>query len=581
MIIGAHNAEFLRCSNRQHPWGEEEERNAVVKYRLEALITEALKVAQASGDLPAFEPPPVILEHPKESERGDFATPVAMQSARLAHKPPLQIAQAILKHLPGSDIVGRAEACPPGFINVTLDDRWLSRQVDVILNAGDRLGASDLGQGRRTQVEFVSVNPTGPLHIGSARNAVLGDSLARVLEAAGYDVQREYYINDRGTQFENFAVTAYVRYAQALGLDESMPEDGYRGQYMVEMGEQFAQDHGRRFLEMPREGAIAEVGELALKQTIDGLGDDLALIGVRYDCWFSERTLYQDDTFKEVMALLRRDGFIEEKEGAIWFTATKLGAEKDEVLVRSDGVPGYFASDIAYHYNKFVTRGFEWVIDVWGADHQGHVPRMREMMRALGLDPSRLTLLLYQLVTLKRGGEIVRLSKRTGDMITLREVVEEVGPDAVRFFLLSRSAESQMDFDLEVAKEQSNENPVYYVQYAHARIASILRKAAHIDYSYADSSQLTHPMELALIRQMLKLQEVIEMSALRLAPHHLTYYATEMAGAFHAFYRDCRVVSSEPGDEEITRARLKLVSAMKVTLARVLSLMGMSAPESM
>ena len=381
----------------------------------------------------------IVLDHPKQAELGDFASPIAMQSAKLARRAPMQIASAIVSHLPATDILAQAEAAPPGFINFTLSDQWLMRQVETILAAGENFGKVNIGKGKRTQVEFVSVNPTGPLHIGSARNAMLGDTLARVLEAAGYDVFREYYINDRGTQFENFAATAYVRYAQALGQDEAMPEAGYHGQYMIELGQTLQKEYGSRFLEMPREQAVNEVGEIALQRTVDGLREDLSMVGIEYDSWFSERSLYEDDTFDKVMQILRNAGVVSERDGAVWFTATDRGADKDEVLVRSDGIPGYFASDIAYHYNKFVTRGFEWVIDVWGADHHGHVPRMKDMMHCLGLDPERLTLLLYQLVTLKRGGEVVRLSKRTGDIITLREVVEEVGPDAVRFFLLSRA----------------------------------------------------------------------------------------------------------------------------------------------
>jgi arginyl-tRNA synthetase len=553
----------------------------LIKNRLRDIFTEAIRSAQAAGDLPEYELPEIVLDHPKQAEHGDFATPIAMQSAKLARKAPMQIAEVILSHFPATDMVAHAETAPPGFINLSLDNGWLMQQVETILAAGEHYGEVDIGKGKRTQVEFVSVNPTGPLHVGSARNAVLGDTLARVLAAAGYDVFREYYINDRGTQFGNFAATAYVRYAQALGQDEAMPEDGYHGQYMVELGQQLAEEHGSRFLEMLREEATEEVGEIALDSTVAGLRADLEMIGIVYDSWFSERSLYEDDTFDKVMQMLRDAGVVAERDGAVWFTATDMGADKDEVLVRSDGLPGYFASDVAYHYNKFVTRGFEWVIDVWGADHQGHVPRMKDMMRCLDLDPERLTLLIYQLVTLKRGGEAVRLSKRTGDVITLREVAEEVGPDAVRFFLLSRAAESQMDFDLELAKQESSENPVYYVQYGHARIASVLRKGCDIDYSDGDVSLLSHPMELALIRQMLRLPEVIEMAAERLAPHHLTYYATELASSFHAFYRDCRVVSTIPGDEEITRARLKLAATSKLVLARVLTVMGMNAPESM
>lgn len=549
---------------------------------LNRLLKEAVETAQRAGALPAeLELPEIILERPKQASLGDYATPLALQLAGKVGRRPLEVAETIVAHFPATPMLARVQAARPGFINFTLSQEWIARQVDTILAAGETFGNVDLGKGKKTQVEFVSVNPTGPLHIGSARNAVIGDTLANVLQAAGYNVYREYYINDRGTQFDNFAATAYVRYVQALGIDEPMPEAGYFGQYMIELGRQLAAEYGDKFLHMPREEATRQLGEIALERTIASIRQDLELIGVYYDCWFSERSLYQDDTFQKVMEILRAAGMVEEREGAVWFTATKLGGDKDEVLIRSDGTPGYFASDIAYHYNKFVVRGFEWVIDVWGADHQGHVPRMKIMMQALGLDPDRLTLLLYQLVTLKRGGEVVRLSKRTGDLITLREVVEEVGPDAVRFFLLSRAAESQMDFDLELAKEQSNENPVYYVQYAHARIASILRKAGGIDYRAGDTSLLQHPSEIALIREMLRLPEIIELAATRLAPHHLTYYAMDLASAFHAFYRDCRVLSSLPEDEAITKARLKLVAATKLVLAKVLRLMGMSAPETM
>jgi arginyl-tRNA synthetase len=314
---------------------------------------------------------------------------------------------------------------------------------------------------------------------------------------------------------------------------------------------------------------------------VDGAKADLALMGVHYDNWFSEQSLYTNGQYERIMTILREKGYLDFHDGAVWFKAQDLGGGKDEVIVRSDGSPGYFASDIAYHYGKFVERSFDRVIDVWGADHQGHAPRMKAMMLALGLDPARLTLILYQLVTLRRSGEIVRLSKRTGDIITLREVLEEVGSDAVRFFLLSRSADSQMDFDIDLAKEQSDENPVYYVQYAHARISSILRYAGELDYTNGDVSLLTSEPELALIRQMTRLPEVVRMAATMLSPHYLAYFAQDVATAFHSFYRDCRVVSSELGDEGITKARLKLVSACRIVLVRALHLMGMTAPETM
>ena len=547
------------------------------------LVHKAIKKSQRKNNLPNFDIPEIPVERPKDAGHGDFATPVCLQLARLARMAPMEIARRVVKRLAKSEYIGRVEVARPGFINFTLDAGWLARQVEAIIAAGESYGHVDVGQGKRVQVEYVSANPTGPLHVGAGRNAVLGDGLANVLEAAGYRVQREYYVNDRGTQTENFAATVYARYAQALGRDEPVPEEGYHGAYMIEMGQQIAEEEGDRFLQMDRAEAARQLGAIGLERTVATIRDDLAALGVRFDRWFSEQSLYDEGLFGTVMSLLRQQDYIAEKDGAVWFTTTDLGESKDNVLIRSDGTPGYFASDVAYHYDKFVRRGFDWVIDVWAADHQGHVPRMKAMMTALGLDPERLTLLIYQLVTLRRGGEIVRLSKRTGDIITLREVVDEVGPDAVRFFLLARSADSQMDFDLELAKEQSNENPVYYVQYGHARIASILRFAEEKGATPegGDVSLLTHPAELALIRQMLLLPELVELAARTLSPHHLTYYAQDLASAFHSFYTECRVVSTEPGDEAITKARLRLALAAKMVLARVLNLMGMTATERM
>ena len=556
---------------------------AMIKHEIIKLIQEAIKAAQRRGELASFALPEIPLEHPKQAQHGDYATPICLQLANLARMAPIKIANIVVKYLPQTEYLGKIEVAHPGYINFTLDEAWLAQQVEMILAAGEDYGDIDIGHGKRVQVEYVSANPTGPLTIGSGRNATIGDTLANVLSAAGYEVQREYYVNDRGSQIELFNQTLYARYAQALGHDEPIPEQGYRGTYMVELGQEIAQEMGDRFLQMPRAEAVAAVGKIGLEKVLQGIEEDLSTIGIRYDNWYSEQSLYDDGYFDKIMAILREGGHIVEREGAIWFKATELGGDKDEVLVRSDGEPGYFASDIAYHYNKFVVRGFDWVIDVWGADHQGHVPRMKAMMRALGLDPDRLTLLIYQLVTLKRGGEVVRLSKRTGDIITLREVIEDVGPDAVRFFLLARAADSQMDFDLDLAVEQSAENPVYYVQYGHARIASILRYARERvpDFADGDVSLLRHPAELTLIRHMLLLPEVVEQAVENLAPHHLTYYAQELASAFHSFYKECRVVSSDPADAELNKARLKLVSAAKIVLAKTLRLMGVSAPERM
>jgi arginyl-tRNA synthetase len=555
----------------------------MIPFELKDCLARAIKRAQRHGDLPAFEiPQDIPVERPKQEDMGDYATPVCMQLARLARMAPIKIADIVARRLETPAFIGAVEIAPPGFINFRLAEDWLTAQIEPIQAAGESFAQLDLGTGKRVQVEYVSANPTGPLHMGSARNAVLGDALASTLEAAGYDVQREYYVNDAGSRMRLFFETVYARYAQALGrVEEMVPTDGYQGPYMIEMGKEIAEERGDEFLRLPREEALQEIGRLALDRVVAGAREDLALMGIEYDCWFSEQTLYTGGQFETIMSLLRQGDHLDVHDGAVWFMATRLGGAKDEVVVRSDGTPGYFASDIAYHYNKFVERGFDRVIDVWGADHQGHVPRMNYMMQALGLDPSRLTLILYQLVTLKRGGEIVRLSKRTGDIITLREVIDEVGPDAMRYFLLSRSPDSQMEFDLDLAKQQSDENPVYYIQYANARISSILRHAGAVDYGPGDVSLLEHPSELKLIRRMVRLPEVIHLAASQLAPHHLAYYAYELASDLHGFYRDCRVVSSESEDRELTAARLDLVRACQVVLKRVLALMGMNAPDVM
>jgi arginyl-tRNA synthetase len=550
-------------------------------HEVEKLVQAAILAAQEAGDLPAFEIPPMSAERPQREEHGDCATGVALQLASIARMAPLRIAETIVSHVKEADFIGQVEVAPPGFINFTLDEGWLARQVDEILAAGDRYGTLPLGQGQRVQVEFVSANPTGPLHVGSGRNAAIGDSLANVLEAAGYEVQREFYVNDAGTQMKVFAATLYSRYAQALGREEAIPEDGYPGQYLVDLGKQIADEKGDKFLEMPREEALRALYDVGREKMLASIRDDLSLMGVNYDRWFSEKSLYESGLFDKVKAILEERGYIAERDGAVWFASSELGDEKDNVIIRSDGEPGYFASDISYHYDKFVIRGFDTVIDVWGADHQGHVPRMKTALRAIDVDPDRLVIILYQLVTLRRGGEIVRLSKRSGDIVTLRDVLEEIGPDAVRFLLLARASDSQMDLDLDLAKEQSSENPVYYVQYGHARIASILRYAEDIDYSDGDVSLLEHPAELALIRQMLRLPEILEKAAVGLSPHYLPYYAMELAGIFHPFYKQCRVVSSLPEDMPLNKARLKLVAATKVVLSCVLNLMGVDAPESM
>ncbi len=543
-------------------------------------MTEAAAEAQKTGKLPHVVLPEATIERPQNPEHGDYASSFPLRLARAAGKKPMAIAEDLIALMSPGPEIESIVAAKPGFINFTLSSKWLAGQVELILKAGESYGNIDLGKGSRVQVEFVSINPTGPLHVGHGRGAVLGSTLADVLDAAGYNVEKEYYFNDAGNQMDAFYRSLYARYMQALGKEVEVPADGYHGNYMVDMAKELVTREGDRFLKLTEAEAVAELGKLGLETVISGIKDELQLLGVDFDSWFTERSLYENGQYDRVMELMRKGGYIAEKEGATWFVSTALGEDKDNVVVRSDGLPTYFATDIAYHYNKFVERKFDRVIDIWGADHQGHVPRLKAAVGALGIDPERLELIIHQMVTLRRGGEIVRISKRSGDIITLNELVEEVGKDACRFFFLSRSANSQMDFDLELAKKESQDNPVYYVQYAHARIASILRLAGErgIEYADGDVSLITTEPELILVRKLLLLPELVEMAARMLEPHHLTYYAQDLATVFHSFYKQCRVISK---DEALTKARLKLVEAAKAVLARTLHLMGMTAPEKM
>ncbi len=553
----------------------------LIKHEIAGLVADAVARAQEEGDLPPLALPEVTVEHPAREEHGDYAASLPMKLARAARSDPLAVAEVIANHIRPSDAIAEVAVAPPGFINFRLSDAWLARQVDAILAQGERFGDVPLGQGQRLQVEFVSANPVGPLHVGNGRGLAIGDTLAGVLAAAGYAAEREYLVNDAGTQTETFASTLYARYQQLFGREVDIPEGGYPGRYVVELAEELKAEHGEAFLRPPGEPWPSELHDVGVAKMLAIIRDDLAAIGVDYDVWFNEKSLYAAaGSYERAMELLRERGVVAEKEGAIWFTSSALGEDKDNVLVRSTGSPTYFASDIAYHYDKFLLRGFERVINVWGADHQGHVPRMQAAVAALGVDPERLDIIIYQLVTLHRGAEIVRLSKRTGEIITLRELVEEVGADACRFFFVARAADSHMDFDLELAKRQSAENPVYYVQYAHARIAGILAHAVEegVDYADGDLALLSHPAELVLIRKMLLLPEVVEGVARTLEPHHLPHYALELATVFHDFYEKCRVVSD---DLPLSKARLKLVAACKNALARTLGLMGVSAPERM
>ena len=552
-----------------------------VKQKLIDLLEQAAMEAQSLGKLPSVSLPDIVIEHPQKLEHGDYASSLPLKLSRVTGLNPLVIAGSILESIAPASEIARVAVASPGFINFTLKSDWLTQQVDYILSSADSYGNIDLGHGSRVQVEFVSVNPTGPLHVGHGRGAILGSTLANILIAAGFSVEKEYYINDAGSQIESFGRSLHVRYQQSLDVSAEMPSEGYFGNYMFELAKEIADEKGNNFLNLTEMEAVSQLSQIGIVKLIDQIRKELELLKVSFDVWFSEQSLYDNEGFDKVMSLLCQGGYLAEKESATWFVSTAQGEHKDNVVVRSDGSPTYFATDIAYHYNKFLERKFDQVINIWGADHQGHVSRMKAVVDALGINPERLKIIISQMVTLHRGGEVVRISKRSGDIITLREVIDEVGADACRFFFLARSADSQMDFDLEFAKRESADNPVYYIQYAYARIASILRLALQrkINSHDGDVSKLSGESELALIRKILLLPEIVEIIARTLEPHHLAYYAQDLATAFHSFYKQCRVISEE--DEAMTKARLKLVIATKFTLAKSLHLMGMTVPERM
>ncbi|RLC66336.1 MAG: arginine--tRNA ligase [Chloroflexi bacterium] len=552
----------------------------MLKQELARCLQQAVREAQRKGDLVSVTLPDVLIERPQNPEHGDFATGLPLKLARAMKMSPMAIAEKVSEHLVPPPQIDKLWVAPPGFINFTLREDWLGMEVESILAAGESYSDTDLGQGKRVQLEFVSVNPTGPLHVGHGRGAVLGSTLANVLAVSGFSVQKEYYVNDTGSQIDSFGHSLYVRYRQFLGKEAAVPPGGYYGDYMIDLAREIVQEQGDRLLRLPESEAVSQLAEIGIAKMLQGIKNDFVLLNVDLDNWFSEKSLYESGQYDKAMELLQSGGYIARKENATWFESSSLGEDKDNVLVKSDGSPTYFASDIAYHYDKFLERKFDWVIDIWGADHQGHVPRMKAMLKALGRDPEQLKIIIHQLVTVRRGQEVVRVSKRSGDIIALREVVEEVGSDACRFFFLSHSADSQMDFDIELAKRQSADNPVYYVQYAHARIASILRLARErdMDYSQGDVSLLSTEPELTLISRLILLPAIVERVAVTLQPHHLPHYAQDLATVFHSFYKQCRVVSQ---DEPLTKARLKLVRATQIGLARVLHLMGMAAPEQM
>jgi arginyl-tRNA synthetase len=545
----------------------------LIQQLLSQTILAGARAAMQAGSLPEVELPEAINFSPsKKQEWGHCSTSLALQLAKPAGLKPIEVAEAVQAHLPQVNLIGSTSITAPGFINITMSARWLGEQVDSILAAGQDYANLDLGNGCKAQVEFVSANPTGPLSVGRGRGGVIGDTLANLLSAAGYDVTREYYFNNAGNQMHILGESLRLRYLQALGHPVELGEDLYQGEYLVELGRKIAAEQGDTLVDATWETfkPLAESKMFAsISQTLDKLN-------IRMDVYFNEQSMYEDESVWETLNKLKANGYTYEKEGAVWFAATKLGGPEDRVIVKSTGEPTYRLPDITYHVNK-LNRGFELVVDVLGADHKDAFPDVQRGVQALGYDASGIKMLMNQFVTIK--GE--RMSTRSGRFTTLDELIDEVGADVVRFFLLMRSAESHLEFDLELAKEQSEKNPVYYVQYAHTRICSILRKAEEKGFSKEGGNVhlLDHPAEQALILLVLDLSEVIRRGVDELAPHHLTTYARDLATTFHVFYRDCLVL--DPENQDLTRARLKLVSAARIGLARTLALLGVSAPEVM
>lgn len=555
-----------------------------VKGQIVQNIQIAAENARRNGALNFETLPDFVLEVPRDKGHGDFATNIALLLARQAKMAPRQVAEILNNHFSkeGSSMA-KVEIAGPGFINFYLDSKWVYEVLPQIEEQGDKYGDSNAGQGKKVQVEFVSANPTGLLHMGNARGAALGDTMANLMQAAGFDVSREFYINDTGNQIENFGRSLEARYFQLMGQDVPFPEEGYHGQDIIDTVKGLiAADPDQKYLNMDPEARKAEFVEYALAEKLNAIRDNLSQFGVNYDVWFSEKTLHDSGAVSSAIAELRAGDYIYENEGAIWLKTTAFGEEKDEVLVRGNGIPTYFAADIAYHKNKF-DRGFQWVINIWGADHHGHVARLKGAVKALGYDSDNLDIVLMQLVRLFKGGEIIRMSKRSGEFITLEELIAEVGKDAARYFFVMRSPDSHLDFDMDLAKSQSTDNPVYYIQYAHARICSILRqmedKGGTLPKAGAcDLERLQEPAELELIRKLVDFPTEISAAAVNLEPHRMARYAHELAGLFHSFYNSNRVMVD---DEELQKARLVLVKSVRAVVRRALGLLGLTAPESM
>jgi len=550
-----------------------------IKQQIEQALIRAVEAAAAEGVLPEGAAlPPVLLEEPPEKELGDFATNFAMQSARVFRQSPQKIAAAIRDRLTG-DWLDHAEVAGPGFLNLYLKKTVLSDTLRAVLAAGEEFGTLPPNGAPRIQVEYVSANPTGPLHVGHGRGAAVGSALVKLLRTAGYTVDSEYYVNDAGNQMNLLAVSVNARYLELLGKPVEFPENGYHGADIVETAQRIIDRDGDKYLELPEEERLKLFQDVAYREKLAALEEDLADFGVTFDRWYSERTLHPDAVRRVVDVLLER-GTAYEKDGAVWLRSTDYGDDKDRVIFRDNGVPTYLAADIAYHDDKY-RRGYGRLINIWGADHHGYVARVKAAMAALGHDPEELTVLLLQMVSLYRDGALVKLSKRTGETVTLRELMEEVGVDAARYFFLMRSLDSQLDFDLDLATKKSNENPVYYIQYAHARISSIFRQADEAGIAVRDGAELellTDETEIALIKKIAAYPEEIARAAAEFAPQRIARYSHELAGAFHSFYNKCRIVGQEPS---LASARLALVLAAGRVIRHSLGVLGVSAPEKM
>lgn len=554
-----------------------------VLMKIRETLREEIRKAVLSAGLASEENmPEVELETPREKAHGDLATNVAMRLTRIARSNPREIAARIVEGIDRKRAhVLDIQVAGPGFINFFLDRSFLTKVLEEIQSAGDRYGRSEAGRGQRVNVEFVSANPTGSLHLGHARGAAVGDALCNILEAAGYDVTREYYINDAGNQIRLLALSLEARYLEALGRESSFPEDGYRGQDIIDIARELAEREGDSLLSLDREERLARLREYGLKRMLDKIRRDLERYRVRFDVWFSERSLYESGAVERVLKELGERGYTYEKDGALWLKSTAFGDDKDRVLVKSDGSYTYLTPDIAYHRDK-LNRGFDRLINIWGADHHGYIPRMKAAIAAQGYDPERLTVLVTQMVKLYQGGELVKMSKRTGKAVTLEELMDEVGVDAVRYFFVMRSPDSHLDFDMDLAISRSNENPVYYVQYAHARIQSVFRQARERGLAPAADpetlSLLAEEQEYDLMKALAAFPDEVAGAAEQLAPQRVVRYLHDLAALFHSYYRAYRVIGD---DENLSRARLALLSGVAQVIRNGLSLIGVSAPDHM